>query len=90
VVRQLLAKPGRLQLSATNFAPDSAQLPGELKQLFPGPEWLLQSLASQGGTTLLLVAGSGDYPFHSTTLQALDKTAQCVERALLLFLSRPR
>ncbi|MCW3147325.1 HDOD domain-containing protein [Stutzerimonas stutzeri] len=88
VLRRLLEKPALLRLKPENMAMFSALLPGTLKALFAGEHLLLRSLGSGGRVVMLLIADQGNAPFSDATLQAFDKTMQCIERALSHFSKR--
>lgn len=90
VLRRLLDAPGQLRLTPGNVAQFSALLPGHLKALFPSEHLLLRSLANNGRVVLLLVADQGGQPLNDVSLQAVGKTAQCIERALGSFSRRGR
>ncbi|MHB1370286.1 MAG: HDOD domain-containing protein, partial [Pseudomonadaceae bacterium] len=82
VLRRLLDKPAQLHLQPDNIATFSALLPGTLKALFAGEHLLLRSLGSNGRVLMLLIADQDNAALSAPTLQAFDKTAQCIERAL--------
>ncbi len=90
VLRRLLDRPGLLRLTPDNAAQFSAQLPGGLKALFPGDHVLLRSIAHEGRVVMLVVADQQNMPFSDVGLQAFNKTAQCIERALAAFSKRGR
>jgi hypothetical protein len=89
-LKRLLSAPGQLRLSPSNVAQFSALLPGNLKALFPSEHLLLRSLASNGRVVMLVVADQGGQPLNDVSLQAVGKTAQCIERALGSFSRRGR
>lgn len=88
VLRRLLDKPAQLHLQPDNIATFSALLPGTLKALFAGEHLLLRSLGSNGRVLMLLIADQDNAALSAPTLQAFDKTAQCIERALGNFSKR--
>jgi hypothetical protein len=88
VLRKLLAQPGQLRLAPDNVARYAALLPGALKALFHGDHWLLRSLGHHDRVVMLIVADQGGAAFSGVTLQALGKTAQCIERALATYAGR--
>ena len=90
VLRRLLSAPGQLRLTPDNVAQFSALLPGNLKALFPSEHLLMRSLANNGRVVLLLIADQGGQPLNDLSLQAVSKTAQCIERALSSFSRRGR
>lgn len=88
ILRKLLDAPGQLHLTSSNMARYSAFIPGPIKARFSGENLLLQSLAHNGRVVMLLAADMTDAPFADAQLQALSKTAQCIERALGQFAAR--
>lgn len=88
LLRRLLDKPAQLRLSPANMAQYSALLPGPLKALFPSEHLLLRSLAHHGRVVMLLVADREGLALDDFHVQAFDKTALCIERALAHFISR--
>jgi HD-like signal output (HDOD) protein len=90
VLRQLLSKPGQLRLNPANIAQYSALLPGNLKNLFPGEQLILRSIANQERVAMLLVVDQGGQALNEVSLQAFGKTVQCIERALASFAKRAR
>lgn len=90
ILRKLLEAPGQLHLTSANMARYSAFVPGPVKLLFGGDDLLLQSLGNRGRAVMLLIADMGGESFGEQQLQALGKTAQCIERALQQFAERGR
>lgn len=90
VLRKLLEKPVLLRLNPGNVAQFSALLPGALKSLFPGEHVVLRSVGRDGHVVMLLVADQNNQAFTETSLQAFNKTVQCIERALATFSKRGR
>ncbi|GGJ97492.1 HDOD domain-containing protein [Pseudomonas matsuisoli] len=88
VVRRLLAGAGQLRLSPANVAQFSPLLPGNLKALFPSEHLVLRSIALNGKVAFVLVADQDGLPLSDASLQIFGKTAQCIERALMLFAGR--
>lgn len=88
VLRSLLEKPAQLHLTPSNLAQVSALMPGVLKSLFPGEHLIMRSLAINQRVVMLLVADHGGKALGETQLQAFNKTAQCLERALASFAKR--
>lgn len=87
VLRKLLEKPALLNLTPDNRATYSALLPGSLKALFAGGHLLLRSVGA-GRPAMLLAADQAGAPISELSLQAFEKTAQCIERAMVNFAKR--
>ncbi|MCF7201132.1 HDOD domain-containing protein [Pseudomonas oligotrophica] len=87
VLRRLLEKPALLRLRPDNLASYSALLPGSLKSLFASEHLLLRSLGA-GRPAMLLVVDQDGAPIADATLQAFEKTVQCIERAIGHFAKR--
>lgn len=90
VLRKLLEKPVLLRLNPDNVAQFSALLPGALKALFPSEHVVLRSVGRDGRVVMLLVADQNNTAFAEASLQAFNKTVQCIERALATFSKRGR
>ncbi|MBA1273520.1 HDOD domain-containing protein [Stutzerimonas azotifigens] len=90
LLRKLLEKPALLRLKSDNAAQYSALLPGALKERFSTENLLLRSIGTNGRVSVLVVADQNGEPFTDTALQAFEKTAQCLERALGSFSKRVR
>lgn len=88
VLQRLLAQATQLRLNASNNAQFSALLPPQLRNLFPGENLLIRSLASNGRVIMMIVADQGGGPFSEVTVQAFGKTGQCIEKALTTFSQR--
>lgn len=89
LLRQLMDKPRQLHLSDENIARFSAFLPGALKSVFASEHLVLRSLGA-APASLLLVADQAGAPLNPVALQAVGKTAQCIERAMDTFGRRAR
>ncbi|MBS4151458.1 HDOD domain-containing protein [Pseudomonadota bacterium DY0742] len=87
VLRKLLEKPALLNLTPDNRATYSALLPGSLKALFAGGHLLLRSVGA-GRPAMLLAADQAGAPISELSLQAFEKTVQCIERAMVNFAKR--
>ncbi|TLX55335.1 histidine kinase [Stutzerimonas nosocomialis] len=90
LLRKLLEKPALLRLKPDNATHYSPLLPGALKERFSAQHLLLRSIGLNGRVNVLVVADRNGEPFADTALQAFEKTAQCVERALASFSKRVR
>lgn len=87
LLRQLLTQPQRLLLSS-NHHQIQPELPPEISTQLCQENGLIHSIANQGRVVILVFADQGDAPLHPTTLQAVDKTVLCIERALDYFARR--
>jgi hypothetical protein len=88
VLQRLLTQPAQVRLTPANNAQFSAHLPNSLRSQFGGEHLLLRSLSSNGRVVMLVVADQGGGPFSEITVQAVGKTAQCIEKALNSFTNR--
>lgn len=85
LLRKLLQKPARLQLTPTNLADYAAVMPGRLKEALPSQHLLLRSLGSNERVLMLVVADRLNHPIGETQAQAFEKTCLCIERGLRNF-----
>lgn len=86
LLRKLLERPARLQLTPANLADYSAVMPGRLKEAFPSEHLLLRSLGANQRVLMLVVVDRHGQPIGDVQSQAFDKTCQCIERSLLQFI----
>ncbi|WP_371364288.1 HDOD domain-containing protein [Pseudomonas sp. QL9] len=86
LLRKLLERPARLQLTPANMADYSAVLPGKLKEALPSEHLLLRSLGTPQRVLMLVIADRQGQPIGDTQAQTFDKTCQCIERSLQQFI----
>ncbi|MGE8477827.1 MAG: HDOD domain-containing protein [Pseudomonas shirazensis] len=88
LLQRLTSQAGQLRLTPDNHAQFAALLPAPINALFPSEHLLLRSLAVNGQVIMLLLADQAGRPLADVSVQALGKTAQCIERALATFATR--
>ena len=82
LLKQLLEQSRQLSVTRENSTRVNAHLPGLIKSVIAEKNFILRSLVSPSGISLLIIADHAGQPLQDTARQLFSQTMHCLDQAL--------